>query len=117
MTKVIGDTVRRSFGSLVMFLAVDTTFGAKMPIKSVHASECLLATFARVRADVQVKCLMALAVMLSRKALLASRPLALERAFLIVGPKMTSKIEMPRESTSAAGHGAGKASLGSPSIG
>lgn len=60
-----------------------------MPIESVHASECLLATFARVRADVQVKCLMALAVVLSRKALLASRPLALERALLIVRPKMT----------------------------
>lgn len=60
-----------------------------MTIESVHASKRLLATLARVRANVQVKCLMALAIVLSGESLLATRPLALERALLVVRPEMT----------------------------
>jgi len=53
-------------------------------VQRVHASECLLATIAGVRAQVEVQGFMALAIVLAGETLLATRPLALEWSLLIV---------------------------------
>lgn len=55
-----------------------------MPVESVHASKGLLTAFTRVGPDIEVEGLVALAVVLSGKALVAAGPLALEGALLIV---------------------------------
>ena len=60
-----------------------------MSIECVHARERLLAALTRERTDVQVQVLVPLAVVLTRKALRATRPLALVRLLLIVRTKMS----------------------------
>lgn len=50
-----------------------------MTIERIHAREILLAPFAWIWSDIQMEELMTLAVMLSRKALATSWPLALIR--------------------------------------
>jgi hypothetical protein len=48
---------------------------------------------------------MSFTIMLSRKALRAARPLALERPLLIMRPNVALEIERPRERAPAPGHG------------
>ena len=55
-----------------------------MTVQGIHASEVLLAAFARVWADVEVQLLVPLAIVLSREALAAPGPLALVRLLLCV---------------------------------
>lgn len=60
-----------------------------MPIQRIHAGKRLVASLARKRAVVGMQLLVALAVMLSGKALATARPLALEGTLLVVGSHMT----------------------------
>lgn len=53
----------------------------------------------------------ALAIVLTSKALFASRPLALERSFLIMTPEVTLQVEMTSKRGTASRHGAHKRSL------
>ena len=62
--------------------------GLTMSVKRVHARKVLLATLARVRANVEVELLVALAVVLPREALAAPRPLALIRLLFRVRAQM-----------------------------
>lgn len=72
-----------------------------MPIKGVHARKGFLAPFTRVRPDIQMERLVALAIVLSCKALVAPRPLALKRPLLVMRSNMPSKIEMTSERAAA----------------
>jgi hypothetical protein len=60
-----------------------------MSVQSIHASKRLVAPFASEGAVVGMQLLVAFAVMLSGEALATAGPLALEWAFLVVGPHMT----------------------------
>jgi len=75
---------------LMVLLTIDTTFRTQMPVQRVHARKRLLTPFASVRTDVEMERLVPLAIVLTRKALFASWPLALERAFLVMRSHMTS---------------------------
>lgn len=105
------------FGALMSLLAINTTFRPQMPVESVHPREGFLAALARIRADIQVQCLMALAIVLTGETLLTARPFTFERPFLIMGPHVASQIEMPRECTPTTGHRANEVSLCSTPIG
>lgn len=72
-----------------------------MPIESIHPGKRLLASVTSIRPQVQMKRLVTLAIMLTRKALFASRPLALERSLLIMTPEMTFQVEMTSKRASA----------------
>jgi len=99
-----------------MFLTVYTSLRAQMPIECIHSGESLLASLTCVRPDVQVKCLVSLTVMLTSKPFLTTGPLALEGSLLIVRSQMSSKIEMSRKGTTAAGHRAYESGFGPPPV-
>lgn len=60
-----------------------------MSIERVHPGEVLLTSFTRVGPNVEMELLVALAIMLPCKALIAPRPLANERLLLSVRSQMT----------------------------
>lgn len=98
-------------------LAFGSTFGPQMPVESVHARKGLLASFARVRPDVKMQCLVSLAVVLSCKALVAPGPLALERPLFVVRSNVTSKIEVAGKGAAASRNRTLEIGLSSASVG
>ena len=71
-------------------------------VESVHPSEVLLTSLARIRSNVQMQLLVPLAIVLTSKAFLASRPLASIRLLLRMRAQMSLQIEVASESTSTA---------------
>ena len=55
-----------------------------MAIERIHPRKRLLASVARERTDVEMQILVPLAIVLARKALVASWPFALERSFFVM---------------------------------
>lgn len=60
-----------------------------MSVQSIHASKRLVAPLAGEGTVIRMQLLVAFTVVLSSKALATAGPLALEGAFLVVGPHMT----------------------------
>ena len=71
-------------------------------VESVHPSEVLLTSLARIRTNVQMQLLVPLAIVLTSKAFLTSRPLARIRLLLRMRAQMSLEIEVASESTSTA---------------
>jgi hypothetical protein len=87
-----------------------------MPIERVHARKGLLTPFTGVRADVQMKRFVTLAIMLTCETFLTSRPFAFERTFFIVRPDVAPQVELTCEGASAAFYRASECGLGSSPV-
>lgn len=95
-------------------LALSSSVRPQMAIQRIHASECALTTLANIRPQIEMKMLVAFAVVLPCEALITARPLALEGPLLVVRTEMPLQVEMSGESAPTARDRADEVSLRAP---
>ena len=66
-----------------------------VPIQRVHPRKRPLTPMTNLPPNIQMQLLMPVTVILPRKALIASRPIALERSFLVVTPQVPLQTNHP----------------------